>query len=67
MEYPTGHILKFYDRTDAVREGNRLVIREGRINGDSIDAIEGVFYPVWVDELSSTVYIHFDNIIEEDQ
>ena len=70
MEYPLGHTLRFRDRAEGlVPEGYAgHVIREGTVNGDSIEAKEGVFYPVWTDrgKGGETIYVHFDNVIEDD-
>lgn len=64
MEYELGTTIQFREpKTTASGIGyNR--IRQGTVNGDSLEAKEGVFYPVWVEELSNTIYVHFDNIIE---
>lgn len=64
MEYPMGHTLEFKDRGKPRLDEPEEVTRKGTVNGDSLEAKEGVFYPVWVDELSNTIYVHFDNIIE---
>lgn len=66
MEYPLGHTLRFRDRVEG--DAPEGVIREGSVNGDSLEVQEGVFYPVWTNRGrgGETIYVHFDNVIEDD-